>query len=238
MRKQISSVLVFASLVGGCATAAVPPAAPLPAPKPAVVAPPAETAAEAPAPSVLERRVGDYVVHMISGSFRKQPAMFTERVVGRENDAWVIELKLEDNQGAKVLRAWIDEDGAVQKLTRVTEKGEVPAKPAEYDALLASISLTPDENEGLTASTMGTCTVGPAELECETKSYRVRLGDKEASLGITQSASIPGNDVSGEIRLSDGTLIFRSELVERGNENTPDDSFALLSEPDAGPSAK
>lgn len=237
MRKQLSTVLVFASVLGGCAaTRQAAPAAPLPVAKTGAIAPVA--AEPESAPVTFERRVGDYVVHMISGNFRKQPAMFTERVIGRENDLWIIELKLEDNQSSKILHAWIDADGNVQKLTRLTDKGESPAKLSEYDALLAAVSVTPDENEGLTASTKGTCTVGPSELDCETKSYRVRIGEREASLGITQSAAIPGNDVSGEIRLDDGTLLFRSELVERGNESAQDDSFALLGDPAPAAAAK
>jgi hypothetical protein len=231
------SLLVLAGALGGCAARqAVLPVAPAPAPKISLAAPAPVQPSE---PALLERSVGDYVVHMISGTFRKQPAMLTERVVGREDGAFIVELKLEDTQGAKTLRAWIDENGQVAKVTRVTDKGEVPGKLADYEALLASVSVVPDENEGLTASTSGTCLLGPSELECETKSYRVRLGEKEASLGITQSASIPGNDLAGEITLADGTVIFRSEMLERGNEATAaDDSFALLAEPKSEPAAK
>jgi hypothetical protein len=77
-------------------------------------------------------------------------------------------------------------------------------------------------------SSAGTCTLGPAELDCETKSYKVWLGEREASLGVTQSASVPGIDLSGEIKAADGSVIYRSELVERGNEGeTTNDSFAL-----------
>jgi hypothetical protein len=94
---------------------------------------------------------------------------------------------------------------------------------------MASASLTPDENEGLTASTKGTCTVGPSELDCETKSYRVRIGETAANLGITGSKAVPGLDLAGEITSADGTVIYRSVLIERGNEaNAKDkDSFAL-----------
>ena len=94
--------------------------------------------------------------------------------------------------------------------------------------MMASASVVPDTNEGLVANSTGTCTLGPAELDCETKSYKVWLGDREASLGVTQSAAVPGADLSGEITASDGSVIYRSELVERGNESeTTNDSFAL-----------
>jgi hypothetical protein len=93
---------------------------------------------------------------------------------------------------------------------------------------MASSRVVPDTNEGLVVSSAGTCTLGPAELDCETKSYKVWLGEREASLGVTQSASVPGIDLSGEIKAADGSVIYRSELVERGNEGeTTNDSFAL-----------
>jgi hypothetical protein len=238
MRKATLSILVLSSVLGGCAAQdTAPPVTPAAAATHAVE-PASAKSDEALATKALERRVGDYVVHMISGSFRKAPARFTERVIDRENDAWIMELKLEDDKSSKILHVWVDANGEVQKVVRVTDKGQVPGKLADYEALLAAISVTPDENEGLTASTRGTCTVGPTELDCETKSYRVRLGDKEAHLGITQSAAFPGSDVSGEITLADGTVIFRSELLERGNQASADDSVAVLDESAKAPSAK
>jgi len=45
---------------------------------------------------------------------------------------------------------------------------------------------------------------------------------------VTQSAAVPGIDLAGEITAADGSVIYRSELVERGNEGeTTNDSFAL-----------
>ena len=193
----------------------------------AAAASPLPAMAEGPAPT--ERHAGDFFVHLISGNFRKQPALFTERVVAREGDAWIIEYKLEDNDGARTLRAWTDPNGEVTRVSLMGDLGEMPGTLADYDALMASASLTPDENEGLTASTKGTCTVGPSELDCETKSYRVRLGETAANLGITGSKAVPGLDLAGEITSADGTVIYRSVLIERGNEaNAKDkDSFAL-----------
>jgi hypothetical protein len=186
--------------------------------------PPATTAV-----NPVERHAGDFLVHMISGSFRKQPALFTERVVAQEGDNWIMEYKLEDNDGARTLRSWVDPNGEITRVSIVTDAGEKPGTIADYDALMASASLAPDENVGLTASTQGTCMVGPSELDCETKSYRVLLGDKEANLGITGSRALPGLDLAGEITTADGTVIYRSTLIEHGNEsNSKDqDSFAL-----------
>lgn len=175
------------------------------------------------------RRVGDYAVHMISGSFRKNPALLTERVIGDEYGKWILEYTLEDTEGSSTLRVWIDQDSdQIEKVSRIVDGSEKPATIADYEAMMASSSVVPDTNEGLVVSSAGTCTLGPAELDCETKSYKVWLGEREASLGVTQSASVPGIDLSGEIKAADGSVIYRSELVERGNEGeTTNDSFAL-----------
>jgi len=200
------------------------------APRTAAAAPvlmtlPAAATAVAP----VERHAGDFLVHLVSGSFRKQPALFTERVVAQEGDSWIIEYKLEDNDGARTLHAWTDANGEVKRVSILDDGNEKPGTLADYEALMAEASVAPDENVGLTASSKGTCMVGPSELDCETKSYRVLLGEKEASLGITGSHALPGLDLAGEITGADGTVIYRSVLIEHGNEaNSKDeDSFAL-----------
>jgi len=174
------------------------------------------------------RRIGDFNVHMITGSFRKHPALFTERVTGKEGDAWIIEYRLEDTTGARGLRVWVDANGDVKRVVRLFESGEKSGTVADYEALMAMTSVVPDSNDGLTAATTGTCTVGPSELDCETKNYRVWLGDKEASMGVTASNALPGRDIAGEITAADGTLIYRSELLEQGNESESKDASVSL----------
>jgi hypothetical protein len=200
------------------------------APRTASIAPkPAPTLPE-PDPAIrVERHVGDFVVHVISGTFRKQPALLTERVLAQDGDAWVIEYKLEDADGAHMIRVWNDANGEIARVSLVVDGDEQPGTLADYEAFMASASLVPDENVGFTASTKGTCMVGPSELDCETKSYRVMLGDQEASLGITGSHAVPGVDLAGEITAADGTVIYRSVLVEHGNvaNARDDDAFAL-----------
>jgi hypothetical protein len=202
--------------------------------QPAAVAPRTAPAAgtEAPLPVLaanpFEHRVGDFSVHVVSGSFRKEAAVFTERVVARAGDGWVMEYKLEDNSGARSLRATIDRNGEVTEVALLDDGDEKPGTLADYEAFMASASLAPDENLGFTASSKGTCMVGPSELDCETKNYRVMLGDEVASLGITGSRAVPGVDLAGEITTADGSVIYRSVLIERGNEAKTDDSFALV----------
>jgi hypothetical protein len=177
----------------------------------------------------VARHVGDFTVHVVSGSFRNHPAVLTERVVARDGDDWVIEYKLEDDDGTRLLRVTTDPNGEVTHVAIVVDGDETPGTVADYEAFMASASVTPDENDGLTASTKGTCMMGPSELDCETKSYRVLLGDQEVKLGITGSRAVPGLDLAGEITAADGTVIYRSVLVERGNvkDARDDGSFAL-----------
>jgi hypothetical protein len=186
--------------------------------------PPAEKAVE----EVVARKVGDFRVHKISGSFRKQPALLTERVTAYDAGLWTIEYTLEDTTGTRGLRTLVDDNGAVRRVTRLIDGSEKLGSMKDYEALMASISVTPDANDGLQASTKGTCTVGPSELDCETKSYKIWLGDEEASLGITASAALPGHDLSGEITAADGTVVFRSELLEHGNDAESKDSGVSL----------
>jgi hypothetical protein len=187
------------------------------------------TSFPSPAPASSARHVGDFAVHEISGTFRKHPALLTERVVAQEGDgSWIMDYRLEDSDGVKAVRVRMEASGQITRVSRLVDGVEQPGTSADYEALMASASLTPDENEGLTATTQGTCTVGPSELDCETKSYRVLIGDSEANLGITESRSLPGRDLGGEITASDGTVIYRSVLVEHGNEGSnANDSVAM-----------
>lgn len=196
-------------------TAAAPPAAPAREAATLVVLPRIE------AVNPVAHHAGDFQVHVISGTFRKQPAVLTEHVLAREGEGWVIEYKLEDDDGARVLRVLSDDNGNVARVWVVKDGVDEPGTAADYDALMASASVVPDENEGLSGSQRGTCMVGPSELDCETKLYRVRLGDRDATLGITGSHAIAGLDLAGEITAADGTVLYRSVLVERGNDANP-----------------
>ena len=181
------------------------------------------------APPTPTRHAGDFYVHEISGTFRKHAAILTERVVAQEDGVWIIDYRLEDGEGAKAFRVRMDENGQISRVGRLLEGGaEQPATLADYEAMMASASVTPDENEGLTATTKGTCIVGPAELDCQTKSYRVRVDGEEASLGITESRSLPGRDLAGEITGADGKVIYRSVLIEHGNEARHDNDGVAM----------
>ncbi len=71
-----------------------------------------------------------------------------------------------------------------------------------------------DINDGLVDSKNATCLVGADELDCETKTYRVWIGEQEAKLSVTRAEDFGDRDVAGEITGPDGKLIYRAELIE------------------------
>lgn len=174
-----------------------------------------ESAEPAPDP----RRVGDVVVHRFSGAYRKNPLVLTEKVVDKEGDNWVIDLALEETGKVSRLRVRMGREGTVIAASRVEGGKERPASLDDYGALVEKTLLAADVNEGLVGSERNTCLLGARELDCETKSYKVWLADKQATLKLTSSKDVPGQDVGGEITAQDGKLLYRAELVsfERGN---------------------
>jgi hypothetical protein len=173
---------------------------------------------EARADQQEQREVGDFYVHRFSGAYRETPLTLTERVIAEEDDVWVVDYTLEEGEATFTLRARLEKDsGRVVRVSEVDGDNEIDAPIATYDDLLAKTVFAPDVNESLIDERPETCLVGPDELECETKNYRVYVGDKEAVLSVTESAEIPGRDISGEVVGVDGTLIYRAELLETGN---------------------
>ncbi len=114
----------------------------------------------------------------------------------------------------------------ILSVARLVEGKEEITSRAEFEALIAKVTFVPDSNEGYVDRTLGTCLVGPSELDCETKSYRVMVGDREANLDITRSDRLPGRDLGGEITTDDGKIIYRAELLEAGHDESGDTSFA------------
>jgi hypothetical protein len=167
-------------------------------------------------------QVGDFAVHRFSGNYEKSPLTLTEEVVAREDGLWVIDYTFEEESGTTKLRVRLDpKTDSVVRVSKLDGNSESSVPLATYEKMIDRTSFAADSNEGLVASEHGTCLVGPSELDCETKSYKVMVGDKEATLSVSHSDSVPGSDVAGDIMTGDGTLIYRSELVEMGNSSTP-----------------
>ena len=168
------------------------------------------------------RQVGDYRVHRFSGSYQKSPLTLTEEVIARENELWVIDYTFEERSGSTKLRVRFDpRTDSVQRVSKFDGGQERGVAIETYQKLIERTSFAADSNDGMLAETHGTCLVGPSELDCETKSYKVAVGDNAAILNVTRSNSVPGGDVAGDIIASDGAVIYRSELVEIGNASAP-----------------
>lgn len=181
----------------------------------AAAQPPAEAAAPTP-----ERRVGDFFVHRFSGSFAAEPLTLTEEVAGREDDAWVVDFALSQNDKVERLRVRFDSlTGATKSAALLDGTTETPTELAAYDALMARTIYAADVNDGLVSQNAQTCLVGADELDCETKTYKVWVGDDAATLSVVHAARFADRDVSGEITSEDGKLIYRAELIEARQGN-------------------
>ncbi|MES1185962.1 MAG: hypothetical protein ABUL60_19265 [Myxococcales bacterium] len=220
-----SSALLAAFVVAGCGHSGAVAKAPT-APAPAVAAAPAVV----PSLSAPTRHVGDLFVHRFSGSFASEPLTLTEEVAAREDAAWVVDFSLTQNEKVERLRVRFDL-GSGQAVSAAHFDGghETPAKLSDYEALLARTVYAADVNDGLVSENDQTCLVGADELDCETKTYKVWIGDAPATLSVVHSNTFADRDVSGEITTADGKLIYRAELVEakQGKPSGPSVASAL-----------
>lgn len=177
---------------------------------PATAKPRVEVSASAPT-----RHVGDFFVHRFSGSFAQDPLTLTEEVAALEDSAWVVDFSLTQNEQVERLRVRFDvASGQAVSAAHLDGSKETPAKLADYEALMARTVYSADVNDGLVSSNDQTCLVGGDELDCETKTYKVWVGDRAATLSVVHSPTFADRDVAGEITTEDGKLIYRAELVE------------------------
>ena len=168
-----------------------------------------------PSASAPTRHVGDFFVHRFSGSFATDPLTLTEEVAALEDAAWVVDFSLTQDEKVERLRVRFDVvSGQAVSAAHLDGTKETPAQLADYEALMARTVYAADVNDGLVSSNDQTCLVGSDELDCETKTYKVWVGDRAATLSVVRSKSFADRDVSGEITSEDGKLIYRAELIE------------------------
>lgn len=200
-----------------------------PSPKVATVAaaPKAPAKQVEPSASAPERHVGDLFVHRFSGSFASEPLTLTEEVALREDAAWVVDFSLTQHEKVERLRVRFDvRTGQAVSAARFEAGREMPASLGDYEALLGRTVYAADVNDGLVSQNDQTCLVGADELDCETKTYKVWVGDAAATLSVVHSKTFADRDVSGEITTADGKLIYRAELVEAKQGKGGGASFA------------
>ncbi|MDC0739787.1 hypothetical protein [Polyangium mundeleinium] len=215
-------------LAMGCGKAAVRTQALAPEKPAPVVTAQKETVAKAEPEAVEEqapvkgrREVGDYVVYRFSGSFQKAPVTLTERVVGRDKNSLVIDFILEEGKATSELRVRLsdapDTRGEVLSVQRI-EKGKlVPAGADEYEALMGKTMVVADENEEALGSEHVVAVMGNDLLPAKRTSFRVKIGEKKATLTTVVSDKFPWGDLSGEIAAEDGSVIYRAEVLNVGH---------------------
>lgn len=168
------------------------------------------------------RKVGDFTVHRFSGSYQKAPLTLTEEVVAREGGLWVIDYTFEEQSGRTAFRVRFDpRTDSVRRVSKLEGARETSVPLATYEKMIEKASFAADSNDGLIASSRGTCLVGPSELACETKTYSVWVADRPATLNVSRSTGVVSGEVAGDITAHDGTVIYRSELLEMGNAASP-----------------
>lgn len=177
-------------------------------------------------------RVGDYYVERFSGSFRATPLTLTEEVVASEDGLFVIDYTLEETANPRIqhLRTRFNpETRRVERVSVMDGDREIPAPLAAYDRLIEKTSFAADSNNGLIGSEKQTCLVGGRELACETRDYKVSVGEREATLSVTTSDAVTGRDVAGQIVADGDKVLYRAELVDmrRGSGSS---SAAALNE--------
>ena len=203
------SALVAAFITAGCVSVS----------RTAAEAPPVQVASKPPqiqaSASAPVRHVGDLFVHRFSGSFAGEPLTLTEEVAAREDAAWVVDFSLTQSEKVDRLRVRFDvQSGQATSAAHFDSGHETPAKLSDYEALLARTVYAADVNDGLVSANEQTCLVGADELDCETKTYKVWVGDAAATLSVVHSNTFADRDVSGEITTDDGKVVYRAELIE------------------------
>lgn len=212
---RLLSALFAASISVGCGLFQQAAPKTVASPAPGAVAPSHASRQVEASDSAPVRHVGDFFVHRFSGSFASEPLTLTEEVAAREDAAWVVDFSLTQSEQVERLRVRFDVvSGQAVSASHFEAGHETPAKLSDYEALLARTVYAADVNDGLVSDNAQTCLVGADELDCETKTYKVWVGDAAATLSVVHSNTFADRDVSGEITTDDGKLIYRAELLE------------------------
>jgi hypothetical protein len=167
------------------------------------------------------RRPGDFVTYRFSGSFRKTPLTLTQRVIERHDAILTVDVTAQEGASKRAFRLKInDAPGAKNEVVSVAslEGGvEKPASLEAYEALMAKATLAADQNEAFLGVEDVLVDIGGAPLPCHKASYRVRVGQKQATLHTLSSDGFEWGDVGGEITAAGGKVLYRAEVVEVGH---------------------
>ncbi|MBI2389545.1 MAG: hypothetical protein HYV09_08105 [Deltaproteobacteria bacterium] len=238
MTRTLAPLAVLA-FVAGCAgsttsapTLTAPTMTALPAIAHAALAgsrPPPAAKTEVKTPGITERQPGDFVVFRFSGTFHKGPITLTERVIAREGSVLVVDFTLAETVATakgpitreQTLRAKIDTKiggrGQVFGVSKIEGAAATPATVADWEAMMAKTVVSADANEETFGTEEVTVKVGAKDLAADRTVYKVLIGDKSATMTITQSDAFAWGDLGGEIVTEDGSVLYRAEIVDAGS---------------------
>jgi hypothetical protein len=225
MRSLPLSIAALLVLCSACGSVAIDPAAKtaaaIPVKEPAESTADDEAGDEEEVAQIAAREVGDYVVFHFSGSYKSGRRTLTERVVEQSDDDITLDMTLADGVGEKTIRVTLSETpetfGEVLAVSSVNGETVKPIELSAYDAMMKEIVLAADQNEALLGTEDVVVAVGEESIGCTKTRYRVKVGNKSATLSTLTSEAFPWGDVGGEIASEQGELIYRAELVAIGN---------------------
>ena len=178
--------------------------------------------AAAVAPELSESRVvGDYVTFAFSGAYRKAPLKLTQRVVAKTDASITIDYTFAEAKKTETLRVSYATTGKARgdilEVAAVDAKGAVTASSrAAFEAKMADTAAMTDQNEGLSDERALTVKVGQADVPAKRSTFKVRIGQKAATLETTASEAFAWGDLGGKITTADGKVFFNAELVDAG----------------------
>jgi hypothetical protein len=174
------------------------------------------------APEISESRVvGDYVTFAFSGAYRKAPLKLTQRVVAKADGSITIDYTFSEAQKTQTLRVAYSTApktrGDILDVTHIDAKGVSKASNrAAFETKMAETAAMTDQNEGLSDERTTTVKVGQTELPAKRSTFKVRIGQKAATLETTASDAFAWGDLGGKITTADGKVFFHAELVDAG----------------------
>lgn len=172
----------------------------------------AEEEAKAPPP-----KAGDFFVHRYSGSYRDTPLLVEERVLSQDGELSTTEYVFEEGDQRTTLHVRRLEND-VFSVSKIEDGKEIDVSLETLDGFMAMTFFSADSNEAKLSEETITALVGGQEVEAIESSYQVIVGGEEAVLVVVTSEHFPGRDIAGELRKADGTVLYRTELVEAGHE--------------------
>lgn len=216
---RIALPLLVALLAAGCAAST--PAASMSAKKADRTAVAATDRDTVESGSSERREVGDHVTFAFSGSYRKSPITLTQRVISRTQDTIEIEYTFVEEGRSETMRTATslggETAGAITRVVRVGDDGGTePLSVEAFEARMGETAAQTDQNEALLDERETRVTVGDDEILATTSVYRVRLGDRSATLETTSSPDFVWGDLGGKITTADGAVFFAAELVDAG----------------------